>query len=246
MLFDRAYGVLRSLLIYYAWPGRLAKTRAFYGALIGAGDLCFDIGAHVGNRSYVWSRLGAQVVALEPQPDFARFCRWLFKGKSVEVVEAAAGAAPGVLELQISRRHPTVSTMSGKFLKSVDGAASFEQVRWDDSVEVEVLTLDQLIRRFGKPAFVKIDVEGFEPDVLAGLSEPVAALSFEYLAETIPIATACVDRLEELGRYRYNVSASEDMTYLFERWMDAAEIRAWLEARPANSGSGDVYARLEA
>ena len=41
---------------------------ALYARFLRAGDLAFDIGAHVGDRISSFRRLGARVVALEPQP----------------------------------------------------------------------------------------------------------------------------------------------------------------------------------
>jgi FkbM family methyltransferase len=241
----RAIGLARSLWLYYGVPGRLLRTRRFYAQFVRQGDLCFDIGAHVGNRAWVWSGLGARVVAIEPQPDFAAFLRWLFRNRpAVDVVDAAVAANRGRLTLHISRRHPTVTTASDRFLTSVAGAPSFQGVRWQDSCEVTAVTLDDLIRRYGLPAFVKIDVEGFESEVLKGLSRPLPALSFEYLAETTDIALACVDRLEALGRYRYNVACGESMNFIAEPWLGAEGVRRWLAAQEPGSGSGDVYARL--
>jgi FkbM family methyltransferase len=241
----RLIGLARSLWLYYGVPGRLWRTRRFYAQFVREGDLCFDVGAHVGSRAWVWSGLGARVVAIEPQPDFVAFLRWLFRNRpKVEVVEAAVAASPGRLTLRISRRHPTVTTASSQFLTSVAGAASFQGVRWQDSCEVEAVTLDALIARYGLPAFVKIDVEGFEAEALKGLSQPLPALSFEYLAETTKVALACVDRLEALGRYRYNVARGESMTFIAEPWLDAEGVRRWLAAQGPGSGSGDVYARL--
>jgi hypothetical protein len=113
-------------------------------------------------------------------------------------------------------------------------------VRWRQAGEVRVTTLDELIRRFGMPDFVKIDVEGLEGEVLAGLSRPPPALSFEYLTAARDRALACVDRLETLGEYRYNWSPGESHQLASARWLDAAGMRAAL-AR-LTQGSGDVYA----
>ncbi|HEX6142352.1 MAG TPA: FkbM family methyltransferase [Geminicoccaceae bacterium] len=237
-------GLARSLRIYYGSPARLRRMGRLYRQFVRPGDLAFDIGAHVGDRTLVLSRLGARVVALEPQPGPLRVLRLLHGRRAgVTIVAAAASSAPGRLTLRISRRHPTVSSASPAFLERVEGALSFAGVVWPDRIEVEATTLDRLIATHGEPAFVKIDVEGFEREVLAGLARPVRALSFEYLAETIPLALACVDRLEELGRHRYNASPGESLELALPEWTDADGIRGFLAGRPPDSGSGDVYAR---
>ena len=79
-LFDHALGLARSLAIYHAIPLRQGRMRRFYAAFVGVGDLVFDIGAHAGNRARAFAALGCRVVALEPQPDFARLLRTLFGG----------------------------------------------------------------------------------------------------------------------------------------------------------------------
>jgi len=71
------------------------------------------------------------------------------------------------------------------------------------------VTLDDLIERFGEPVFCKIDVEGFEPDVLAGLTRPLAALSVEFVQGALGQARACVDRLEQLAPYRYQLASGD-------------------------------------
>jgi FkbM family methyltransferase len=242
-----AYGLARSLWMYYGKPGQGRRLRAFYAELVRPGDLCFDIGAHVGNRTRCFRALGARVVAVEPQPRLAAFLRRILNGDpGVTLVEEAIGAAPGELELLVSARTPTVSTGSRAFLDAVGKVPSFAWVAWDERVRVPVTTLDALIARFGVPAFVKVDVEGMEAEVLAGLSRPVPALSFEVIPAFKENALACLDRLAALGRWRFNVSIGERQSWLFAPWVGADAIRGWLDRLAPEADSGDVYARLDA
>ncbi|MCL4182973.1 MAG: FkbM family methyltransferase [Burkholderiaceae bacterium] len=238
-------GLARSLAIYHAVPGRVGRLRRLYAPFVPAGGLCFDVGAHAGNRVRCFRALGARVVAVEPQREFARLLRWMFgRDPSVVVVEAALGAARGLATLHVSARTPTVSTLSPAWLERVRAEPSFRDVRWEPGPSVVVRTLDDLIAHYGLPDFVKIDVEGMEEQVLAGLSQPVAALSFEYLGITPDLAAACVDRLASLGDYRFNWSPGESMRLAGADWLDAARMRERLPAICARGGSGDIYACL--
>lgn len=239
-------GLLRSLVVYWR-PGRQPGLRRLYTPFVREGDVVFDIGAHLGDRSVAFASLGAHVVALEPQPSVAAWLRRIV-GRNPRIVlrTEAVGAAPGTARLAISRRNPTVSTLSAAWRHSMTEAhPGFDGVRWDDSVAVPVTTLDALIETYGMPSFCKIDVEGFEAEVLAGLSRPVPALSVEFVAGDASGARACVERLQALGRYRYNVVLGEGRDFVFDPWRNADAMLAWLEGGAEGASSGDVYARLD-
>lgn len=241
--FREQMGILRSLAMYYGVPGRYARMRRFYAQFIPPGALCFDIGAHVGNRLRVWSGLGARMVAVEPQPRLMLWLQRLYGGHSrITLLEQAIGAQPGSGTLYISSRTPTVTSMSREWISAVQRDASFSQVAWDKTVTVPVTTLDELIAEYGLPAFCKIDVEGFELEVLRGLSQPVTALSFEYIPAAMAVAVGCIERLEQLGRYEFNYSPGERHELQAPSWLTAAEMKAVLAG--LNEGSGDVYARF--
>ncbi len=243
---ERWWGVLRSLAIYYGVPGRARRDRRLYRQFIQSGDLVYDIGAHVGNRTRVFLSLGARCVAVEPQPHFAGLLRRIFAGNpGVTVVEAALGPEPGPGTLYISRRTPTVTTLSAGWMEQVRRADSFAQVRWEEAQQVTVTTLDALIAVHGQPAFCKIDVEGGELGVLQGLSRPLAGLSFEYIPATMERTLACIRRLEELAPYRYNWTVGEKQELRSQAWLTAEEMAASLSRLSPNAPSGDVYARLQ-
>jgi FkbM family methyltransferase len=239
-------GLIRSLLVYYATPFRLRQLRRLYAGFLKPGDLAFDLGAHVGNRMFVWLRLGARVVALEPHPVLFRFLeRWFGRHPRVTLIPAAAGAATGQAELWMSRRTPTVSSLSSKWREEVRRAPGFAGVAWEEKAVVPVVTLDSLIAEHGLPAFCKIDVEGSEHDVLYGLSQPLPALSLEYLPAARDQAAACVDRLRGLGRYEFQWTVGEGTAFRAPVWTTAESVQRFLQQLPAAARSGDLYARRQ-
>lgn len=238
-------GLLRSVLMYHGIPLRRRRLTRFYAQFIQPGDLCFDIGAHVGSRLRAWIPLGARMVAVEPQPECMGLLRhWYASDPGVTLLEQAVGAMPGVAELFISPRTPTVTSLSPNWMATVQSQRDFERVRWEYAVSVSVTTLDRLIAAHGLPAFCKIDVEGYELEVLKGLTQPIPALSFEYLPACLGIARACVAHLAALGCYEFNASPGETHRLRFSVWLDADALLAWLNALTEACGSGDIYARL--
>lgn len=235
-------GFLRSLAIYHN-PLTLGTWRRFYRTQLDPGDLVFDVGAHVGTRARAMRAAGARVVALEPQYPFAGFLRRTLP-RDIELVEAAAGGAEVEAEMAVSSRHPTVSSLTAAFVEGAGRAPGFDHVRWDRTQRVRMVTLDGLIARFGCPRYVKIDVEGFEIEVLAGLSRPVSMLSVEFLPAFPTLTHAVIDRLADLGAYRFNPVQGETGAFLWSDWRDAAATKVWLDTLPATATSGDLFARL--
>ncbi len=240
---SQAAGIARSLWQYHASLARARHMRAFYAPFVPAGAIVFDVGAHVGDRVRAFRALGAEVVAVEPQPAAFRCLKWLFgRSRLVHLVNAAVSDNDREIALKINLSNPTVSTASTAFVAAADGAQGWAGQRWEETVTVPAVTLDALIERFGVPAFVKIDVEGYEDAALAGLKQPIPALSFEFTTIQRALAFRCIDRLQSLGNYRYNISLGESFAMEYERWLSADEVAKRIAALPHSVNSGDVYA----
>lgn len=238
------WGLARSLFIYWR-PGRQGALRRWYAPLVAPGDLVFDVGAHLGDRTAAFSALGARVVAVEPNPSLVPWLRRLVGHRSgVVIVPCAAGPSVGSASLAVSPANPTVSTLDRGWTERIPRTnPGFRGVRWDEEVEVPVTTLDALIRQYGEPRFCKVDVEGFEDRVLAGLSRPLEALSVEFVAGSLDVAKACVGRLASLGSYEFNAAAGETRRFIFPDWRSADELVRWFDGGAGSVSSGDLYAR---
>ena len=237
-----ARAIIRSFRIYYGDKRRAAAMDRLYGNFVRPGDLVFDVGAHVGDRVASFHRLGARVVAVEPQPAMARALRLLYgRRRSVAIETLAVGREPGQARMLINADNPTVSSISPEFVAAARGAPGWQTQRWSGSIDVSVTTLDALIAKHGVPAFIKIDVEGFEAEALSGLSRAVNALSFEFTTIQRDVGLACIERCSTMGYARFNAALGESQTLIGE-WRDARDIARWLSELPQSANSGDIYA----
>jgi FkbM family methyltransferase len=240
-----ARALRRSLRLYHGDRARNAAMDALYARFLRPGDLAFDIGAHVGDRISCFRRLGARVLALEPQPGPARVLRLIHgRDPQVRLVAAACGDRAGTAVLKVNSANPTVSTISPDFVAAAGDAEGWREQLWDHEITVPCTTLDALIAAHGLPAFIKIDVEGFEAHVLAGLAHSPPALSFEFTTIQRDVAEACLARLEQLGPYRFNLAPGESQHLALPEAVTAQAMAGYIRALPHDANSGDVYATL--
>jgi FkbM family methyltransferase len=199
------------------------------------GGVIFDIGANEGAKTDVFLRLGARVIAVEPDGTCSRrlkerFLELRIHPRPVTIVTRAVSNSAGTEEMLIDGPGSAVNTMSPKWAESLKkNRATFAHghcgLEFSQTKLVETTTIDELIAQQGLPFFVKIDVEGHELSALRGLHRPVPWLSFEVnLPEFRPEGLECIRVLTELahtGRFNYTSDCAHGLT--LKDWMPAEE-----------------------
>ena len=219
-----------------------ASRLRFYSEFIQTDSLVFDVGANLGNRTKIFLRLGARVVAFEPQAGCAEFLQQMLrKNQKFRLVRKALGPVQERALMFISNSH-TISSLSEAWINATTKSGRFGSFEWAGREEVEVTTLDLAIEAFGSPSFVKIDVEGFEFEVLKGLSQPIDNISIEVVPEYLENALHCLQWLETLAKYEFQFSFGESMRFVFAQWISSTQLRTWIKSLPPDS-FGDLYAR---
>jgi FkbM family methyltransferase len=209
--------------------GRGISVQGFYAQRLRFRDLAFDIGANAGRHTAAMLKRGARVVALEPQAELARRLQRDFPAATV--LSLGVSDQPGQAVLIKSSARDDLATLNPASLDD----PLLAECKWDDEEAIRLTTLDDLIAKFGLPAFAKIDTEGHDDKVFAGLSQPVEQFLFEIRSSMADVAAGAFERLAILGAYEYRVMQGED--WVFGPPVSATAILADLP------DWGDVWAR---
>ena len=214
------------------------STRHFLRQFIKTGDLCFDIGANVGELSTFMLELKGRVIAVEPQPECLKILQKL-SGKYPHLVVIPKGVSDsaGQAPLHVCNMNE-VSTLSQPF---IDYYQRHDYLSWDQTITIELTTLDTLIETYGTPAFCKIDTEGWEIPVLSGLSQPIRYISFEYNKPFTEQALQCVTKMEALGEAVFNFVPYENMQFAFKTWQPAPVFKETFTKYAEDILTGDIY-----
>lgn len=177
-------------------------------------NLIFDVGANRGTKSFIFSKLCKTVYAFEPSENLYLFLQDKFKNSNVKVLKYALGSQVTELDLYLVENNEAYNSLN---IKHIETTATKRGISNIDSVKVKkvkVERLEKFIMQFGVPKYIKIDVEGYEYEVLLGLETPVPLLSFEVnLPEFSEEAVNALEYLDDLskGKYKYNYSTNNSL-----------------------------------
>lgn len=233
--FETAYRVYLFAFRHDYWD-ELRSMHKFYSGLIRHDDLVFDVGANVGAFAKTFLALGARVVAVEPVPSCIEALGRI-RSEKLWVIPCALGSTSGETTLHINTKRPTLSTVSESWLAIAKQAERFKSEEWSQAMVVPVTTLDNLIVQYGVPAYIKIDVEGFEQQVLAGLTRLSSMLSFEYNCEAVEAAIKCLN-LPVFVNAQFNFRPAGHVKKFPFRW---TKNREELIEGLKNYESGDIF-----
>jgi len=223
----------------------IKKRKLFYSSFIEKNDLCFDVGANIGNRISPLLEIGAKIVAIEPQESCYKYLKYKF-GKDIEIVTKGLGESECVKKFHISNAS-TISSFSEEWINSVK-EGRFKDYNWNKVIKIEMTTLDSLVEKYGLPKFIKIDVEGYELDVLKGLTKPIKIISFEYtVPEQINKVIECIEQINKNdANIECNYSIGESMVLASPNWQSVEEMIKFIITKEfIKTGFGDVYVRIK-
>lgn len=230
---------------FWVWTQRDEAACLFYRQFIKPGDTVIDVGANRGNRARIFLKLRASTILVEPQIPCAEYLRIVLRDVPHWVlIEKALGRTEGEQEMFINE-DDVLSTLSPQWLSTVQKSGRFKSV-WDKRQKTPVTTLDEIIRIHGAPSFIKIDVEGYEKEVISGLSSAPQALSFEFTPEYLEDAFVCMDHLLSLSEFEFQLSFGESLVFDSYKWMSGANLKSYIRKSQAILNPecfGDIYAR---
>lgn len=245
----KRFSIATGLYRQARWLSRLirpSQLRAFqkyvdlYHTLLPPAALCFDVGANIGEKSEALLKAGACVVAFEPNPlvipELRARCN---HDKNWTLVESALGSSAAITTLYVRESHTQSSLdqdWEGKIIANY---------------HVLVVTLDSAIKCFGIPAYCKIDVEGWELEVLNGLTHSIPLVSFEFhlTPSNIKKTMSCLERLALFGPSHINITLTEGATFHFNEWVPLEKFVDWfpgdlIKFLPDHK-YGDIFVRLD-
>jgi FkbM family methyltransferase len=243
------YGPMRRLVGSRKVKAARSNMTQLISRLLPPGALVFDIGANVGSFSEVYALAGCRVLAVEPNPDCVRQIKLVYDGLSIKTFQAAVGPTCGIATLHISKNWDATSTLSSDWMDRMQDWDERYKENWNREEQVPLVTLDTLIEYFGRPDYIKLDVEGYEFRALSGLSWQLPVLSFKFHNASLEQTLNCLNSPIFSKGSSFNLIVNPSWGYheQFEspRWISKDELLLVLSSYMNGNAEGDVFVKSE-
>ena len=207
----------------------------FYRSFVPHCNLIFDIGANDGHKTEAFLHIAKKVVCCEPDEKNFRTLQIRFRNKRKRVFleKLALGSSDKTAKMFIHHPGSAFNTLNEKFKKVTEAD---ELIKWDEKIQfasrkdVKLTTLNNLIAKYGCPFFIKIDVEGYELEVIKGLDQPVPFITLEcLLPEFSQELEQIITLLTQLdGDLKFNIAVHEQL--IWKEFVSSTEIRNFLKS----------------
>lgn len=204
--------------------------------------LVFDVGCNIGNKANEYLNHKVRVVGFEPQSNCVNKLKNRFSNVDNFILEPIGLSDKKGESYIYEASHDTISSMSEEFINTVKNER-FNGYYWGRKIQVYVDTLDNMIIKYGIPNYIKVDVEGYELNVLKGLTKSIDVISIEFTPELCQSTIDCINYIENLNENSlYNYGYREDVDFKFNKWLNKQEIVNYLTSvTDFKIEFGDVY-----
>jgi FkbM family methyltransferase len=187
----------------------------------------FDIGANVG----LWARSNMykcdKIIAVEASSRTFNSLQHNCTNTNIVPLNYAVCNNNGKDIVFYEAQCNVLSTLNKDWLTSAD-SRFFNQPY--TTVVCKTITIDDLIKQYGVPELIKVDVEGGEYECISSLTTKVNQLCFEWASEVNPITFKCLDYLFTLGFTKFYLQMGDSYTFTPTEYYDIATIKSKLNS----------------
>jgi FkbM family methyltransferase len=205
---------------YRSYRKELSFYKKFLAGHHAVNDLIFDVGANMGRKAYIFSKLANKVVAFEPTDKYFNYLIRRFVNKNVLIENYALGSQVSHLYLYIVDSDESYNSLNEKHIVTTVTQRGLNSSETLKSKQVKVEILENFILKYGLPKFIKIDVEGYEFEVIKGLKTPSPLLSFEVnLPEFKGESLQSISYLDNISSHKYLYNFASSNSFIKDKFV---------------------------
>jgi FkbM family methyltransferase len=202
----------------------------------------FDIGANIGRWSLSNINNCDKIISVEASPNtFNSLVNNTINNKKIICLNYAVCNSDKEFIDFYNCTADTLSTINKDWLDS-EKSRFYKQFNYN-VITCKTITIDKLIKDYGTPELIKIDVEGGEFECLSSLTQKVNNISFEWASETNDITFKCIDYLVSIGYIEFAIQIEDNYTYRPQFYRDINFVKEYLNKTTPKKEWGMIWAK---